>query len=61
MEIHTYHPTEEAASPELRPEMTEVRVRVLAKHLAEVIHENWQLRDEVEVLKERIALLEVTP
>jgi hypothetical protein len=61
MTFYTYHPFEAAATPELRPEMTEVRVRVLAKHLAEVIHENWQLRDEVGVLKERIALLEVTP
>jgi regulator of replication initiation timing len=57
MTFYTYHPFEAAATPEL----TEVRVKVLAKHLAEVLRENWQLRDEVEVLKERIALLEVTP
>jgi hypothetical protein len=54
---YTYHPFEAAASPEL----TEVRVKVLARHLAEALRENWQLRDEVEVLKQRISELEVTP
>ena len=55
-------PVESNVVPLCDPEwLTEIRVRVLVRQIIDLMDENDVLLDEVAVLKQRIAALEVTP
>lgn len=41
--------------------LTEVRIRELVRQIIELLDENDVLRDEIAVLKQRVAALENTP